>query len=561
MSFRFPAAFFLCWVISAYPALAQSVIDPAQEFLKEQERKKKLQQLEKSQAGQELQTNKIKDEGPDKTCFAIKSINLSGVTLIKSWNVNRITKTYLKKCMGQKAIKSLMQSITNEYIKNGYITSRVYIPKQDLKSGILKILVIEGTIEEIQYQQLEGKKKTVKGPFSKMITAFPQLKGAILNLRDLEQGLDQINRLSSSSASVDLLPGKKPGGSIILITEKKTNRFRAYVGFDNNGSESTGENRARASIEMDDLLWINDSWNMSVLAAENTNILTAGLSIPYGRWTLSASGSYSENQQDLTLTSLLYNQTASTNVKLKRLVFRDAKTKINVSGSLSHYWNSRYINASQLTPIYRGAGRLSLGGETHGNGSVTSLDFGFGFGAPWWFSKKPEGAGNGSPNYSFKKVDGTFYWIKAWKWGRIIVNAHGQFSKDELLSPDQLSIGGWDTVRGYHGAEAAGDKGGYWRNELVLNLPEMPKASLPHSIQSFYKKHKTKLQPYLFFDAGKVWNNATETDAAMMGLGGGARLSTERLSLEASIGAPLLDIENIETDEWQAYINLTFKVF
>lgn len=561
MSLRLVVACFIicCSLIS--PSFAQSVIDPAQEFLKEQERKKKLQELERSRAGQELQTNKIKDEGPDKTCFAIKSIDLSGVTRIKPWDVTRITSPYLKNCMGQKAIKNLMQSITNEYIQKGLITSRVYIPKQDLKSGILKLLVIEGTIEEIQYRQVAGKKKTIKGPFSKMVTAFPQLKGAILNLRDLEQGLDQINRLASSTASVDLLPGKKPGGSIILITEKKTNRFRAYVGFDNNGSETTGENRGRASLEMDDLLWINDSWTMSFLAAENTNILTAGLSIPYGRWTLSASGSYSENQQDLTLTSLLYNQTASTNLKAQYLFFRDAKTKINLSGSLSHYWNSRYINASKLTPVYRGAGRFSIGGELHGNGSVTSLDFGFGFGAPWWFSKKPEDAGNSGPDYSFTKIDGTFYWIKAWKWGRVVVNGHGQFSTDELLSPDQLSIGGWDTVRGYHGAEASGDKGGYWRNELLLNLPEMPKDALPVSIQSFYSKHKSKLQPYLFFDAGKVWNNATNTDAAMIGIGGGARLSTERLNLEASIGAPLLDIETIETDEWQAYVNLTFKVF
>lgn len=561
MNLRFVATFCLCWMFFVVPSLSQSVIDPAQEFLKEQERKKKLKELERSQAGQELQTNKIKDEGLDKTCFAIKSIDLSGVTMIKPWGVTRITSPYLKNCMGQKAIKNLMQSITNEYIKKGLITSRVYIPKQDLKSGVLRLLVIEGTIEEIQYRQVEGKKKTIKGPFSKMLTAFPQLKGAILNLRDLEQGLDQINRLSSSTASVDLLPGKKPGGSIILITEKKTNRFRAYVGFDNNGSEATGENRGRASLEMDDLLWINDSWTMSFLAAENTNILTAGLSIPYGRWTFSASGSYSENQQDLTLTSLLYNQTASTNLKAQYLFYRDAKTKINLSGSLSHYWNSRYINASKLTPVYRGAGRFSAGGEFHGNGSVTSLDFGFGFGAPWWFSKKPEGAGNSGPDYSFKKIDGTFYWIKAWKWGRVIVNGHGQLSTDELLSPDQLSIGGWDTVRGYHGAEASGDKGGYWRNEVVVNLPDMPKETLPVSIQSFYSKHKSKLQPFLFFDAGQVWNNATDTDAAMMGIGGGARLSTERLNLEATIGAPLLDIENIETDEWQAYVNLTLKVF
>ncbi len=547
-------------IICVHPALGQ-VADPAQEYIKELQRKKKLQELERSQSGQELKVPKIRDTGPDKTCFDIKSITLSGVTLLKPWDVNAITGSYVKKCMGQKAIKDLMQSITNAYFKQGYITSRVYIPKQDLKSGILKLLVIEGTIEELRYRHTDGKTKTLKGPFSKMLTAFPQAKGTILNLRDLEQGLDQINRLASSTASVDLLPGKKPGGTIVVITEKKLQRFRGYIGLDNNGSEATGEHRGRATIEMDDLLWINDSWAVSFLAAENTNIITTSLSIPYGRWTFSATGSYSENQQALTLTSLLFNQTVSTNLNLKYLLFRDAKTKIHVNGSLAHYWNSRYINAAELTPVYRGAGRVSVGGELHGKASVTSLDLGFGFGAPWWFSKAPEGAGNNGPDYNFKKLDGTFYWIKAWKWGRLIVNGYGQLSMDGLLSPDQLSIGGWDTVRGYHGAEASGDKGGYWRNEMILNLPNLSKETLSQPLHAFYSKHKTKLQPYLFLDAGKVWNNATNTQAAMMGIGGGLRLSTERINLETSVGAPLLDIENIETDKWQTYVNLTLKTF
>ncbi len=43
--------------------------------------------------------------------------------------------------------------------------------------------------------------------------AFPQAEGQVLNLRDIEQGLEQLNRMSSRALTVDILPGSREGFS------------------------------------------------------------------------------------------------------------------------------------------------------------------------------------------------------------------------------------------------------------------------------------------------------------------------------------------------------------
>ncbi|WP_236044173.1 POTRA domain-containing protein [Klebsiella grimontii] len=39
--------------------------------------------------------------------------------------------------------------------------------------------------------------------------AFPRAEGRVLNLRDAEQGLEQLNRLNSRPLTVDILPGMR----------------------------------------------------------------------------------------------------------------------------------------------------------------------------------------------------------------------------------------------------------------------------------------------------------------------------------------------------------------
>ncbi|WP_375617248.1 POTRA domain-containing protein, partial [Bartonella sp. AP58NXGY] len=94
------------------------------------------------------------------------------------------------RCLGIAEINKVLKAVTKLYMKRGYIAVRAYLPEQDLRGGRLKIVVVEGQVEDIT---LEGH-KVERQSQGEIITAFPNLVGQPAHLRSIEQGLDQINR-------------------------------------------------------------------------------------------------------------------------------------------------------------------------------------------------------------------------------------------------------------------------------------------------------------------------------------------------------------------------------
>ncbi len=73
---------------------------------------------------------------------------------------------------------------------------------------------------------------------------------APLGLRDLEQGLDQINRLQSNHAPLDIVPGQAPGSSRIVVSNQAERAFHFGASVDTLGQDSTGENQAGLSTSL-----------------------------------------------------------------------------------------------------------------------------------------------------------------------------------------------------------------------------------------------------------------------------------------------------------------------
>ncbi|WP_350307981.1 POTRA domain-containing protein, partial [Photorhabdus viridis] len=69
---------------------------------------------------------------------------------------------------------------------------------QDLSSGTLMITVNEGKIESISLD--DETPRSLK-------MAFPGMIGKTLNLRDIEQGMERLNRLPSQQVAIDIQPG------------------------------------------------------------------------------------------------------------------------------------------------------------------------------------------------------------------------------------------------------------------------------------------------------------------------------------------------------------------
>ncbi|MBN0224363.1 ShlB/FhaC/HecB family hemolysin secretion/activation protein, partial [Pseudomonas aeruginosa] len=129
--------------------------------------------------------------------------------------------------------------------------------------------------------------------------AVPAKRGDLLNLRDIEQALENFKRVPTVEADIQITPAEgddaRPGESdLVVLWQQRSPPVRFSVSLDDSGSKATGKLQGGATLSLDDLLMWNDlfyaNFNHDVFNgnSKGTRGYTAHYSVPYGYWTLSA---------------------------------------------------------------------------------------------------------------------------------------------------------------------------------------------------------------------------------------------------------------------------------
>jgi hemolysin activation/secretion protein len=537
-------------------------------LLEQQKRHERVERLTGASAGQEIKIPKMAGVVAEQTCFPVNVIHLTGVSILKGNTFDALLAEFEKQCLGQASIGNLLQRISAIYADKGYITSRAYVPVQDLASQELTIEVLEGKVEAFIYQQIDNNGNPRPGKPRKIKSAMPLQAGDVFQLRHLEHGLEQMNRLRSSQANANLVAGDEPGTSRIVISEQKADTVRGTFGGNTRGSAATGRTQVSFGIEADDVLRFNDSWSLSYSGSEHSNALAFGFTAPYRKWDFSLNGSYSEELTQLSEASDLFAQTASVNLTAERLVFRDMRSKYFAYGMVSNYRNERFINLAALTPQHRSALRLGLRQEHRLKRAALSADTSLSFGsrifeADWDAANLPKE----EPRTDFTKLESRLTYIRPLKNGsQITATLVGQLSDAPLFSNEQISVGGWESVRGYAGHSFSGDSGAFLRTELSFP-PKSPDAQeLETSLQNpknsnLRQNIKGEFRPFLFFDVGHAKARATQESSTVFstGLGFSARLGNS--TFNGGLAIPLTTQNGQSPGSIQAYFGLMTKLF
>ena len=159
-----------------------------------------------------------KSSESDAQCFEIRTIELQGATLIPQPDRDAILARFEGQCLGSNQLNNVPKAVTQFYLDRGYVTSRAYLPQQDLSSGVLKVLVVEGALEGLDSSDIASDRE--------LYMAYPGRTGAPVNLRELEQMVDQLNRLPSRQAALELLPGEDVGGSRVRLQGARSKPWR-----------------------------------------------------------------------------------------------------------------------------------------------------------------------------------------------------------------------------------------------------------------------------------------------------------------------------------------------
>jgi len=460
----------------------------------------------------------VAPKGKSASCRNIKTITLKDANLIPEKKQQEIIKPFENRCLGVNEIQQLLADITGYYITNGYAASRAYIPEQDLASGKLLILVVEGTVKKVKLE--DGGKRSIN-----MAGAFPDIEGKPLNLRDFEQGLDQVNRLSTNNATLDIQPGDQPGESVVLIKNQPKFPVGVSLTSDSYGSRGTGRYQVGATVTSNNVAGLNEMLSYTRRQSvpfydfnQNSDSDSVFLSIPYGRALMSFGYSDSNYESQLitpggTVLALEGNN-RNIYAKLDRNLWRSQTDKWNISVMMTQKNSNNFAAGQKLGVSSRTLSVMDLDTDysTPAMGGLLSVNGGVAFGMPLFgaLNDQPQLSGD-APKAQFTKfkfATSLMVPFEALKRSATFSTAlSAQYSLDTLYGSEQISVGGPYSVRGFYGTSIANDHGYYLRNDLSFLQPLGAVMNVP-----------VTLKPYIALDVGSVGGVAEKTpNGTLMG--------------------------------------------
>lgn len=484
-------------------------------------------------------------------CFDIHTITVEGVSHFKSKVIDKVRKPYQNRCLNLQDINELLKDITTLYYDKGLITSRAFLQPQNLQEGRLVILVVEGKLEGLESSDGNLSQR-------QLYWAFPVADRQLLSLRDLEQGLEQLNRLQQNGAEMDLAPGSQPGDTRVLVRNARTTALHGGFGINNSGSEATGENLLTGYASWDNPLSINDNLYLSLSEAldspEGASSRSYGLSysVPQGYFLYSLSSNYFEYEQQVqgaAVTFTTSGSSSSTNLGVDYTLMRGQRHKFVLLSALARKESKNYLEDVFLETSSRTLYLLDLGGTYTrflSRGSLRTT-------VKWtrsedWFDATTRLVA-AETHYQFDK-----YSIDAGVNARVDLfgtpffygsNLHLFYSPTSIIASEALSIGGRYSVRGVEGESLFGYKGGYWRNELTY---------------THYFLHKGRLDVFVGLDAGQTDTPERDSDnEQLIGSAAGLKYILPGLHIDLTYAKALRVPEFLSGEQHGFYAAMNFS--
>ncbi|MDA5489602.1 ShlB/FhaC/HecB family hemolysin secretion/activation protein [Yersinia kristensenii] len=429
---------------------------------------------------------------PEKNCLPITAVFLQGHTLLTTGELDKLN-NLINDCISRNDLNTLAKEVTRLYLNKGYLAARVnFIPLNT--AGQLGVNITEGIVEKIE----GGDRKT--NPYF----LFPNMLNKPLNISELDQGIDQANRLRSNEVKVDILPGTQVGMSTIRINNNNTKSWSLWTSIDNYGYKNSDEWQAKTALTLDSPLGISDmlnvNFNKTLENAKKRYKHSVGISysVPYGALTLSAFAHHTEYRRYDKLkyhTANFNGRAQQYNLRVDYTFHRDQKMINSISGQLGHkqinnyFYNSKLNrNSHRLSVIELGINqyRVIPNGSMNVNATVKR-------GVPWFAADKI------NPGKAIRNADGRFTISNAmvnFNRNFALFNSvyqfnhvfSGQYSKNKSPGAEWINLTERSAIRGFSRGSQSAENGWYVKNTL----------------SRYFATNNVLLIPRLGFDAGRV---------------------------------------------------------
>ncbi|MBN3949173.1 MAG: ShlB/FhaC/HecB family hemolysin secretion/activation protein [Nostoc sp. NMS7] len=493
--------------------------------------------------------------------IVVERFEVVGSTVFSPEELAKATAEFTKRPISLAEVYQARSKITDLYLKNGYITSGAYIPPQTIQSGVVKIQVVEGKLEDIQVTGTRRLNPNYVRSRLAIATSPP------LNRQRLLEALQllQLNPLIQN-VSAELSAGSQTGVNLleVKITEAKT--FSSPIVLDNGRSPSVGSFRRRLQLNEANLLGLGDSLGLGYTNTDGSNSFDVSYTLPLNPKNGTLTFNYGTTSSNVIEPpfNILDIQSAS---RYYELTFRQPIVQTPTQEFVLGLTASRRESEASYLDIER-IPFPGLGADEQGRTRVSALRF-----FQEWTSRNSHevialrsqfSLGIDALNATINQnpPDSRFFaWQGQAQWARLLapetlllLRLNTQLASRTLLPLEQFGLGGQDSVRGYRQDYLLTDNGTFVSAEVQVPILRLPQ------IDSI-------LQVVPFVDFGVGWNssgikNPDHNTLAAVGLG--LRWSqSDRFTVRLDWGIPLISVNSNERtlQENGLYFSLFYNPF
>ena len=437
----------------------------------------------------------------------LKGIEFDGNTVFSDEELFALVKERVGKKTGVEELEAIRKTISQHYFDAQYVNSGAVIDAQDMSNGVLVVRIVEGRLDNINILN-EGWLRS-----GYVTSRIHREVSDPLNLDDLKRGLEFVRRDEKiRKINTALVPGDELGQSHLdmIVTENRV--FDVGLGVSNRRPPSVGAEEAEVYFGTKNLTSLGDTlrgnYTLSQEGMEEWDVDDGGnyslfYSLPLTRWDTTLDLGY--NQSDYVILEEPFNtldiesDTRMYSVGLRQPIYRDLQHELSLTLKGEHRRSDVLVSGEpfSISP-----------GSVNGQTRISALRL-----SPEYVYRSQERVIAARTTFSFgldelnpilgDEFDPEYFtWMTQASWVEsvsendtlLVVKLFHQHTDDRVVSMEQFSLGGVNTIRGYRENQLIRD------NAFIIS----PELRFP-----VYKDRYGKALVYLipFVDYGIGWNS------------------------------------------------------
>jgi hemolysin activation/secretion protein len=497
----------------------------------------------------------------------IDSVEFSGNEMLSNKELQRVVKKYMHRELSMQEIHEMCQAIHKKYASKGYFLTRAYVPPQEIKEKTLKIEILEGKLGAIK---VIGNKYYGENYIARH---FAKYQGNPINYDQILRALLLLDENSDLDVGAVFKKGEEFGTADLIVRVKDSRPIHLMIDHNNYGSDHTSVHRTGARLNYGNLITYGDMVTLAeVLGSPIPSLDFTHLTYHLPVYTYGSSFDFSylyahfKTHKDdhvrytgrSQIATAKFNQAVHRTRRLNTDVFTsfDFKQIQNFGKGKEGSIKSHEVSYDKLRILTGGLLLDYIDGWKGRN----LFNLSAGWGIPSFLGGTPIHSHQDSRKHGggrFVKTNGGWKRLQKIPWDCfLLLNFQMQYSFDKLPLPEQVYIGGPDTVRGYQLAAGIGDHGYYSNIELRVPPPFLRARKIPWTdttwaefmqFVGFIDYGRTfsfgqNILRELGINHGKVTKMQNFNSALLTSAGAGVRVHGPwKIELSLDVGYPLTD--------------------